>query len=90
MTARFNRRGFLGAGGAAASLLFGVRSQRAAAARQASVLRPDPKHVIDLREGFSYRIVAKRKDVNSQRLAHVDVAPIPAPPEMPKIALPPV
>jgi hypothetical protein len=37
---------------------------------------------------FSYRVVAKRKDVNSPRLAHVDVAPIPAPPEMPDIVIP--
>lgn len=56
---RYRRRGFLEAGGAAASVLLGLRSQPAAAARPAPTLRPDPKRVLDLREGFSYRIVSQ-------------------------------
>ncbi|HET6339958.1 MAG TPA: alkaline phosphatase PhoX [Polyangiales bacterium] len=55
----FRRRSFLGAGGAAASLLLGVRPQPAAAARPASPLQADPKGILDLREGFSYRSVSR-------------------------------
>src|SRR4051812_6385939 len=58
-TTRFRRRSFLEAGGAAASLLLGLRSQPAAAARPASPLRADPHGILDLREGFSYRIVSR-------------------------------
>lgn len=59
MTQTFRRRGFLEAGGAAASLLLGLRAQPAAAARPASPLQADPRGIVDLREGFTYRILSR-------------------------------
>jgi secreted PhoX family phosphatase len=62
MTQTFRRRSFLGAGGAAASLLLGLRAQPAAAAQPVSPLRADPRGVVDLREGFTYRILSRAGD----------------------------
>jgi secreted PhoX family phosphatase len=55
----FRRRRLLEAGGALASLCVGLRAQPAAAASPRSPLLADPRGVLDLREGFSYRILTR-------------------------------
>ncbi|HKP64649.1 MAG TPA: alkaline phosphatase PhoX [Polyangiales bacterium] len=59
MTIKLKRRHLLQAGGAAASAWLSLPPLAAQAARPRSALRADPKGILDLREGFSYRIVSR-------------------------------
>jgi secreted PhoX family phosphatase len=59
MSFRLKRRHLLQAGGAAASAWLGLPPAAAQAAHPRSALRADPRGILDLREGFSYRIVSR-------------------------------
>ncbi|HKU38388.1 MAG TPA: alkaline phosphatase PhoX [Polyangiales bacterium] len=59
MTTKLQRRRLLQAGGAAASAWLGLQPTAAASTRPRAVLRTDPHGILDLHEGFSYRIVSR-------------------------------
>jgi uncharacterized protein len=59
MADSFHRRKLLRAGGAGAAALLGLRSQPAAATQPISTLRADPARILDLPEGFSYRVISR-------------------------------
>src|SRR5262245_48392007 len=65
MSARFGRRDFLrttALAAAAASLPISLVFTRRAMSSPLGPLRPDPKGILDLPEGFSYRILERAMD----------------------------